>query len=170
MRFNMWQLISLWQFSYQPVPSTKAWCNLQVKLCDPCLSALCVLYMALYKTLYILSHCVLSCATDCFTVCLSLPFVNVLTINEYYYTTAHWSAYLHTHGVCDARVQMGFLTWFRIDKQSDTYSTDGHCLLLGCVGSSASCSSSSIRLLKTLSNATYTKQDRRIELKYNAIQ
>ena len=31
-------------------------------------------------------------------------------------------------------------------------------------------SSSSIRLLKTLSNATYTKQDRRIELKYNAIQ
>jgi len=34
----------------------------------------------------------------------------------------------------------------------------------------SSSSSSSIRLLKTLSNATYTKQDRRIELKYNAIQ
>jgi len=64
-----------------------AWCNLQVKLCDPCLSALyvCVLDMALYKTLYILSHCLLSCVTDCFTVCLSLRFVSVLTINDYYY-------------------------------------------------------------------------------------
>ena len=46
--------------------------------------SVCVLDMALYKTLYTLSHCVLSCVTDCFTVRMSLRFLNVLTINEYY--------------------------------------------------------------------------------------
>jgi len=55
--------------------------------------SVCVLDMALYKTMYILSHRVLSCVTDCFTLCLSLQFVNVLTINEYYY---YYSAYAQT--------------------------------------------------------------------------
>ena len=61
-----------------------------------------VLDMALYKTLCILSHCVLSCVTDYFTACLSVRFVNVLTINEYYYyyychTVHTFKQHLKTH-------------------------------------------------------------------------
>jgi len=53
--------------------------------------SVCVLDMALYKTSYILYHYVLCCVTDCFTICMSLRFINVLAINEYYYSAPHCS-------------------------------------------------------------------------------
>ena len=61
----------------------QAWCNLQVKLCNPCLSALCV-----FSTWRYIKHCTYYLTVCCpawqtALPCLSMWFVNVLTINKY---------------------------------------------------------------------------------------